>query len=51
MELFQAARWLGVPPWELLERSIYWQKRAVFYQSLDGEIRDALVKQKPETKP
>lgn len=28
-ELIRAARYLGVPPWELAERPVWWRNRAL----------------------
>jgi len=37
--LFKAAQWLGVAPWELLEQSIWWKERAIKFMNaeVDGE--------------
>ncbi len=36
--LIKAAKYLGVPPWELAERPTYWQEWANDSQSLDNEV-------------
>jgi len=38
--LFQAARWLGVGPWELMERSDIWRQRALFYMDVEQGVRN-----------
>jgi hypothetical protein len=42
--ILQCARWLGVPPWELLERSAVWLNKAVFYASIEAQVQEIRVK-------
>jgi hypothetical protein len=39
-----AARYLGVPPWELIEQSIYWQDRAFVAMTAEKQAQE--VRQK-----
>ena len=38
-ELLVAAKFLGVPPWELLEQPIYWKRWALEAASAEGGAR------------
>jgi hypothetical protein len=42
--LLQCARWLGVAPWELLERSAVWLNKATYYASIEAEVQEMKVK-------
>jgi hypothetical protein len=42
--LFQAARWMGVAPWELAERPAFWLEHGLFMQQVDGEVQSGQVK-------
>lgn len=35
--LFRAAKYVGVPPWELSEQSIYWMNHALQYEQIENE--------------
>jgi hypothetical protein len=37
---FQCAKWLGVPPWELQERSAAWLNKAAYYASIEAEVQE-----------
>lgn len=38
--LFQCAKWLGVAPWELLDRSAVWINKASFYANVEAEVEE-----------
>ena len=38
--VIQAAKYLGVPPWELMNQSLWWQDRAFMSMSAEGEAQD-----------
>ena len=40
--LIQAAKYLNVAPWELLERSIYWEERALDAMTAEVEAQEFL---------
>jgi len=42
--LFQCAKWLGVAPWELMERSAVWLNAAAFYASVEAEVHEMRAK-------
>jgi hypothetical protein len=42
--LLQGARWLGVAPWELLERSALWLNKAVFYGNIEADVQEMRIK-------
>jgi len=44
--LFQLARWLGVPPWELIQQDEFWQKRALFYMDTEAGVVKARMERK-----
>jgi hypothetical protein len=35
--LFRAARWLGVAPWELAEREVFWMVAALDFEAAEHE--------------
>lgn len=37
--VIKAARYLGVPPWELLEQSIYWRDKALIVQAAEDQAK------------
>ncbi len=40
--LVQAARYLGVAPWELLGKSIWWRVRALMFMEEEYEAKQSL---------
>jgi hypothetical protein len=42
--LYRAARYMGVAPWELLEREPEWMDWALQFESAEGEARAILAK-------
>jgi len=49
--LCRAAKWLGVPPWELDERSAEWEEAAIVFERAEGraeEIRIRRARQKAD---
>lgn len=40
--VIQAAKYLGVAPWELLEQSIYWEDKAFIAMTAEQEARKIL---------
>jgi hypothetical protein len=42
--LFQLARWMGVPPWELVEQAPFWMERGRFFM----EVEDGVTRAKSE---
>lgn len=42
----QAARYLKVPPWDLLKQSVYWRDKALACMSVEHEAQDIISKQK-----
>jgi hypothetical protein len=46
--LFRAAKYLGVAPWVLAEQNIFWQERALFFQSVEQEAEAELAKRGQE---
>lgn len=48
---FQAARWLGVAPWELAAQDSFWLERTKDFMSVEMGVRDALnARAKPRGK-
>lgn len=43
--LFKAAQYLGVAPWELLEQSIWWQERAIMFMNTEAQAADFKAQQ------
>ncbi len=41
-QLIQAAKYLNVAPWELLEHSIYWEERALDAMTAEVEAQEFL---------
>ena len=41
--LFQAARWLGVAPWELANMPKWWLDRALFHRSVESGAQNIKV--------
>jgi hypothetical protein len=41
---FQCAKWLGVAPWDLLDRSIAWINKATYYANIEAEIQEMRAK-------
>ncbi len=40
-ELFRAARYLGVPPWELAQQPVWWMRLALTFEAAEaGAERD-----------
>jgi len=35
--LFRAAKYIGVPPWELENVSVFWMNHALKYESIENE--------------
>lgn len=42
--LFRAAKYLGVPPWELERQSPLWINHAIEYESIENEAQEELRK-------
>lgn len=42
--LIRAARYLGVPPWDLLTQPLAWQHWALLSEVVEGEVQDELAK-------
>lgn len=42
--LIRAARYLGVPPWELLGRPVFWRDIAIMSESAELEAENARMK-------
>lgn len=40
--LIQAAKYLGVPPWELMEQSVWWQDKALIAMTAENEAQKIL---------
>jgi len=40
--LIRAAKYLGVAPWELLERPLFWQQKALLYERVDDHVQHEL---------
>lgn len=40
----RAARYLGVPPWELIEQPTYWMEWALFAESAENEAEGIRAK-------
>lgn len=40
----RAARYLGVPPWDLEEMPLVWQYRALVAQSIEAEVEAELMR-------
>jgi len=38
--LLQAAKYLGVAPWDLMERSVWWRDKAVIAASAEAQADD-----------
>jgi len=38
----RAARYLGVPPWELARMPVYWRDRALLFESVENQARSYL---------
>lgn len=38
--LIQAAKYLGVPPWELMEQSIWWRDKALIAMSAEAQAQE-----------
>jgi hypothetical protein len=36
--LFRAAKYCGVPPWELEQQSIFWMNHALEYEAVENEV-------------
>ncbi len=41
--LFKAAQYLGVAPWELMEQSVWWQERAIMFMNAEAEAAKILA--------
>ena len=41
-ELFVAAKYLGVAPWELLDQPVYWKEWAIAASSAEGSAKASL---------
>ncbi len=39
---FQAAKYLGVAPWELMEHSIYWRDKALIAMTAEAQAQKTL---------
>jgi len=44
--LVQAAKYLGVAPWELMEQSIWWMDRALMFMTAEYEAQEILANRK-----
>jgi hypothetical protein len=42
--VIRAARYLGVPPWELLDQPIFWQHKALAAEIIDEQVSKELAK-------
>lgn len=40
--LIQAAKYLNVAPWQLLEQSVYWRDKAIIAMSAEHDAQDIL---------
>jgi hypothetical protein len=40
--LIVAAKYLGVPPWDLLERSVFWRDKALIAMSAEKQAKKIL---------
>jgi hypothetical protein len=38
----QAAKYLGVAPWELMEQSVWWMKRALMFMTAEVEAQEII---------
>lgn len=47
--LIRAARYLGVPPWDLLDQPLLWQHWALMAEMTEGEVQDELAKRNAPT--
>lgn len=36
--LFRAAKYVGVPPWELEQQSVYWMNHALKFEAIENEV-------------
>jgi len=41
----QAAKYLGVAPWALMEQSLWWQDRAFMFMTAESEAQDIIEAQ------
>jgi hypothetical protein len=37
--LFRAAKYCGVPPWEMAQQSLFWMNHALAYEGIEGEAQ------------
>jgi hypothetical protein len=37
--LIRAAKYLGVPPWELAQQPRFWHEKALLYERIEGEAQ------------
>lgn len=47
--LIQAAKYLGVPPWELMEKSVWWKDRAMIAMTAEHNAKK-IIEQNQEMK-
>ena len=47
--ILRAARYLGVPPWELLEQSSAWMQWAITAEGAENEARNEQARQSQES--
>lgn len=40
--LIQSAKYLGVPPWELMEESLYWKERALVAMTAEAQAQEII---------
>jgi hypothetical protein len=40
--LFQAAKYIGCKPWELIEQSVYWQDKAIIAMTAEAQAQEIL---------
>ncbi len=42
--IMQAAKYIGCPPWELLEQSAWWQDKALICMTAENEAQEIISK-------
>lgn len=47
--LIRAARYLGVPPWTLLDQPALWRDYALISEAVEAEVQDLLAKQQQQS--
>lgn len=49
--LMRAARYLGVPPWELLDQPLFWREKALIAAHVDEEVDAERIRRAQESSP